>query len=218
MSQWELLVTEGHVRAAKWRQALPWLLGISIAATILGIGLSGLARWPQPSAKVTDAKAAYTEDMRSAVTAFFENPADIPPLSRENATQAPTPDALDAHVADILDTLNRENGLPDSVVVQDADTFWRGAWKPDAVHAVRDGSTILIGGTANTAYRGAPDLRRGYWILRKSETTQAEAKGWTLHCLAAPEAQPCRDESVYPASIPATMRGLLPPSAFEARR
>lgn len=114
-----IVVTKGHVRAARWRKALPWLLRISITATMLGIGLSGLARWPQPSTKIAEAKVTYAEDIRNAVTAFFDNPADIPTLSRESAAQAPTPEASGVRVADILDTLTGSRFLqsqPDPIM------------------------------------------------------------------------------------------------------
>ncbi len=40
MADWELLVTEGHLRAARWRNAVPVLFGAGLAALLLGVAIS----------------------------------------------------------------------------------------------------------------------------------------------------------------------------------
>lgn len=227
MPQWELLVTEGHVRAARWRKAFPVLVALSIGTTLLALFLIRLIPDSQPSTKVADAKAAYAIEQRSAVAAFFQGQsAAVPVTSPQDTAQAMNPQALNTRLAELLALLRDENRLPDNVVRQDAATFWRGAGGVNEVHAVEDDRTILIGATVNTAYQGqgyaAPaELRRSYWIFRRPEASWiwrgGAPFGWTQHCLAVAGALPCAGDAVDPATIPGTMRGLLPAAAFEAR-
>lgn len=227
MPQWELLVTEGHVRAARWRKAFPVLVALSIGATLLALLLIRLIPDAQPSSAVADAKATYAAEQRSAVAAFFQGQsAAVPDTSPQDAAQAPTPQALNTRLAELLAFLRDENRLPDSVVRQDAAAFWRGGWDLDKVYAVEDGRTILIGATVNTAYQGQgyaapPELRRSYWIFRRPEASWiwrgGAPYGWTRHCLAVAGALPCTENAVDPATIPGTMHGLLPDDAFEVR-
>ena len=227
MPQWELLVTEGHVRASRWRKAFPVLVGLSIGATLLALFLIRLIPDSQPSTKVADAKAAYAVEQRSAVAAFFQGQsAAVPVTSPQDAAQAMNPQALNTRLAELLAFLRDENRLPDNVVRQDAATFWRGAGGVNEVHAVEDGRTILVGTTVNTAYQGQgyaapPELRRSYWIFRRPEASWiwrgGAPFGWTRHCLAVAGALPCTENPVDPVTIPGTMRGLLPDAAFETR-
>ena len=53
MSQWEQLVTEGHVRAARWRNVTPVLFTAALAAIFLGMMVAGAV--PKPS----EAEASY---------------------------------------------------------------------------------------------------------------------------------------------------------------
>lgn len=227
MPQWELLVTEGHVRAARWRKAFPVLVALSIGATLLALFLIRLIPDSQPSLRVTDAKAAHVADQRSAVAAFFQGQsAAVPDTSPQDAAQAMNPQVLNTRLAELLAFLRDENRLPDNVVRQDAATFWRGAGGVSEFHAVEDGRTILIGATVNTAYQGQgyaapPELRRSYWIFRRPEASWiwrgGAPYGWTQHCLAVAGALPCAGDAVDPGTIPDTMRGLLPAAAFETR-
>ena len=227
MPQWELLVTEGHVRAARWRKAFPVLVGLSIGATLLALLLIRLIPDSQPSTTVSDAKAAYAAEQRSAVAAFFQGQsAAVPVTSPQDAAQAMNPQVLNTRLAEHLSFLRDENRLPDNVIRQDAATFWRGAGDVSKFHAVEDGRTILIGVTVNTAYQGQgytapPQLRRSYWIFRRPEASWiwrgGAPYGWTQHCLAVAGALPCAGDAVDPVTIPDTMRGLLPAAAFETR-
>lgn len=46
MPQWELLVTEGHVRAARWRNVAPVLFAAAVAAVLIGVLVAALV--PKP--------------------------------------------------------------------------------------------------------------------------------------------------------------------------
>lgn len=216
MVQWELLVTQGHVRAARWRNAAPYLFWGAVAAIILGVILARSLPDTPPSTRVAEAKSAYVDTQRSAVSAFLqERGAAFSQSPPQLATPAPPPDAAQAVVTAAFEALGRTGRLPDTVTRQTADAFWRGDWQANRLHAVEDGRNILIGYYVDAAsqfpgYRSPPQVRRVFGLFRRDDPG-----AWQSYCLAVQGAQPCTQSAVNPASIPATMRGLLPAHAFE---
>lgn len=216
MEQWEQLVTQGHVRAARWRKAAPYLFWGAVAAIILGVLLAlSLPRSP-PSTRVSEAKTAYADVQRRAVSQFMQESGDRLSQPPPNAIQAPTPDAAQAAVTAALTALRQDGDLPATVTRQTADAFWRGDWQADRVQAVEDGRNILIGyyvDFANRSYQQPPQVRRIFGLIRRDDQGT-----WQHYCLAVQGASPCGSPAIDPTTIPATMRGLLPAAAFEVQR
>lgn len=213
VGQWEQLVTQGHVRAARWRKAAPFLFWGAVAAIILGV-LIALSLPDSPrSTRVAEAKSAYADTQRRAVSQYIQERGARLGQPPQRAVQAPTPDAAQGAVTAALDALGRTGRLPDTVTRQTPDAFWRGDWQADSVQAVEDGRNILIGyyaDFANRSYREPPQVRRIFGLLRRDDEG-----AWRHYCLAVQGAQPCGSPSIDPTAIPATMRGLLPAAAFE---
>lgn len=215
MPQWELLVTQGHIRAARWRNAVPFLFWGALAAIILGVILAWSLPDSLPSTRVSEAKSAYADAQRRAVSAFLQERGAAFSQPPQLAIPAPAPDAAQATATAALDALGRTGRLPDTVTRQTPEAFWRGDWQANSVHAVEDGRNILIGYYVDAAsrfpgYRSPPQVRRVFGLFRRDD-----AGAWQPYCLAVQGAQPCTQPAIYPASIPATMRGLLPAQAFE---
>lgn len=215
MQQWELLVTQGHVRAARWRNAVPYVLSAGMAAVIFGVAVNSFVPEAVSSGRVMDAKNAFAAERRLAIATFLQDKGQIttPP---ENADTAFTRDAARARVAALVQSLNGTGRLPENVLRQRPEAFWEGAWQPGAIHAVRADRTILVGYFVDEAVRdGAneqapPVLQRSYSLIRRNAERQ-----WAYFCLQIIGAQPCEAEAIDPALIPATMRDLVPPSAFD---
>jgi len=213
MSQWELLVTEGHVRAARWRNAVPFVLSAAVIAVALGVALTVFLPQAPPSTGVADAQNALAAQHRAAVVAFLQDKGMVE-SAPANAERALTRESAPSTVATLLQALNTTGRLPDSVVSQNAEEFWRGAWQPGAIHAVQEGRTVLVGYYVDAAmrypgYRPQPMLRRAYGVLRRGAERQ-----WTFYCLQIAGAQPCDEQAVDPSAISATMRDFIPASAF----
>ena len=217
MSQWELLVTDGHVRAARWRNAVPFVFLAAVIAVILGVVVTTYLPQATPSTSVADAQNALVAERRSAVIAFLQD-RGVVQTAPANAERALTRETAPSSVATLLQALNTNGRLPESVVAQNAEEFWQGAWQPGAIHAVQEGRTVLVGYYVDAAmrypgYRPQPMLRRAYGIIRRGDARQ-----WTYLCLQIAGAQPCDEQPVDPSMIPATMRDLLPASAFATGR
>lgn len=216
MEQWEHLVTQGHVRAARWRKAAPFLFWGAVAAIILGVLLALSLPHNPPSTRASEAKAAYADEQRRAVSQFMQAAGDRLSQPPQTAIQAPTPDAAQAAFTAALGALRRDGDLPATVTRQTADAFWRADWQADRIQAVEDGRNILIGyyvDFANRSYQQPPQVRRIFALIRRDD--QGE---WQHYCLAMPGAPPCGSPTIDPTTIPATMRGLLPAAAFEVQR
>lgn len=216
MSQWQLLVTEGHVRAARWRNVVPFVFSAAVIAVALGVAVTAILPKSQPSAKVADAQNALVAEQRSAIVAFLQDKGLVE-IVPANAERSLTRETVPASIAALFQSLNTTGRLPESIVVQNAEEFWQGAWQPGAIYAVQEGRTVLIGYFVDSAmrypgYRPQPMLRRAYGILRRGQERQ-----WAFYCLQIAGAQPCDEQPVDPSMIPATMRDVLPASAFAER-
>lgn len=216
MEQWEQLVTQGHVRAARWRKAAPFLFWGAVAAIILGVWLALSLPHSPPSTRVSEAKTAYADEQRRAVSQFVQESGDRLSQPPQTAIQAPTPDAAQAAVTAALGALRRDGDLPATVTRLTADAFWRGDWQADRIQAVEDGRNILIGyyvDFADRSYQQQPQVRRIFGLIRRDDQGT-----WQHYCLAMPGVPPCGSPTIDPTTIPATMRGLLPAAAFEVQR
>ncbi len=213
MSQWELLVTEGHVRAARWRNAVPFVIAAAVIAVILGVTITAYLPTAATSTRVADAQNALVAQQRATIAVFLQDKGRIDGTPA-NAERALTRDDAPISVATLAEALNTTGRLPESVVTQNAEEFWQGAWQPGAIHAVQEGRTVLVGYYVDAAmrypgYRPQPMLQRAFGVLRRGAERQ-----WVFYCLQIAGAQPCDQQGVDPAAVPATMRDFLPASAF----
>jgi hypothetical protein len=216
VEQWEQLVTQGHVRAARWRKAAPFLFWGAVAAISLGVLLALSLPHNPPSTRVSEAKTAYADEQRRAVSQFVQESGDRLSQPPQTAIQAPTPDAAQAALTAALGALRRDGDLPATVTRQTTDAFWRGDWQADRIQAVEDGRTILIGyyvDVANRSYQQPPQVRRIIGLIRRDDQGT-----WQHYCLAMQVTLPCGSPVIDPTTIPATIRGLLPAAAFEVQR
>jgi hypothetical protein len=119
----------------------------------------------------------------------------------------------------LLASLNNSNALPPETKSLDPKVFWSGDWTPGAVATVAGGRSILVGFYVNEAavrprfyeaqqQRPEPRLARVFGLFHRSKGS------WSFYCLAVPRAAPCIwGDTLYPASIPATLRELMPKDA-----
>lgn len=218
MAQWEWLVTEGHVRAARWRNiALPMAV-IGIAAILVGAFFSTLLPSAALSTQVAESKAVHVNAQRAAIIAFLQQ-MEAPPQTPETADALPALADGSARFAEVLVALNETGRLPREIESVNREAFWGDGWQAGTVYGLRQDRTILIGQLINLA-RPVPDAEmqpepivvRQIMLLRRGED-----RAWRAYCLAMPRGAPCtiRDE-VYPLDIPRTMHGLMPRSARRA--
>lgn len=214
MSQWTLLVTEGHVRAARWRHAVPFIFSAAVVAVVIGLGIMAITPKAEHSTAVADAQNDFATKRRSAVERYLHGKAEVtrtPPRAEYALTRETAPQS----VAALLGEVNRDGRLTtQGVVMQTVQDFWTADFRPGSIHAVDKGQNILIGYLVDNAYRygnyrAPPQLRRAYGIFRRGAHNQ-----WAYYCLQVEGAQPCESRGVQPSTILVTMHELLPPEAF----
>ena len=211
MSQWELLVTDGHVRAARWRNAAPGIFVGAVVAIMAGVLLGTLAPEREPSTRVSEAKVALADRQRTAVSAFMERAGEIDPVPAR-AGMAATPEAAATHIAAVVTSLNANGRLPAAQEAERPEVFWRGAWEPGRLHAMRRDRTVILGqyvAVIPATGRQPPVLARQYVLVRRGSDGE-----WRSFCLAVAGNASCDGERLDPASIPATLRPFLPRGAF----
>lgn len=201
------------MRAARWRNAIPFVLSAAVIAVAIGVAVTAFLPQAPPSTRVADAQNALAAQHRAAVAAFLQDKGMVQ-SAPANAERALTRETAPSSVASLIQALNTTGRLPDSVVAQNAEEFWSGAWQTGAIHAVREDRTVLVGYYVDAAmrypgYRPQPMLRRAFGVLRRGAERQ-----WAFYCLQIAGAQPCEEQAVDPSAIPATMRDFIPASAF----
>ena len=130
MPQWELLVTQGHIRAARWRNAVPFLFWGALAAIILGVVLAWSLPDSLPSTRVAEAKSAYADAQRRAVSAFLqERGATFSQSPPQLAAPAPAPVAVVRCESLIFAHPARDSAtrLADSAMTMDFCGFMKGS-------------------------------------------------------------------------------------------
>jgi hypothetical protein len=170
-----------------------------------------------PSTRVAEAQNMLAAQHRAAIASFLQDKATIE-NAPANAERALTRETAPMSVATLIEALNTTGRLPDSVVTQNAEEFWQGAWQSGAIHAVQEGRTVLIGYYVAAAmrypgYRPQPMLQRAYGVMRRGAERQ-----WAFYCLQIAGAMPCDQQALDPSTIPATMRDFVPASAFATER
>lgn len=214
MAQWEWLVTEGHVRAARWRNiALPVAI-VGVAAILVGTFFSNALPAAALSSQVADSKAVHVNAQRANIVAFVRR-MDRPPEMPENPEALPALADGSARFAEVLTSLNESGRLPREIETVNREAFWEGRWQAGTIYGLRQDRTILIGQLVNLAWPDPdaetppePIVLRQITLLRRGADRE-----WRAYCLAMPDGPPCGRAEIYPLDIPRTMHGLMPRSA-----
>lgn len=218
MQQWELLVTEGHVRAACWRAAAGIIAAIGVI--LIALGLIGLHLLPENIASVhlANAKQQFVTAQRQALDRFLASKGAPPVQPPPDAAKAFTPSQVFALIEGIVQRLNESESFSPDMMKLEPDAFWRGEWTPGKISGVSTKRNILVGfyinetGAYPSFQQGVPPvtLRRVFGLFHRPEN----GKNWAFYCLSVPRAAACGDGTpLSPDTIPATMRDLTPKGA-----
>ncbi|MBK9131241.1 MAG: hypothetical protein IPM20_06335 [Gammaproteobacteria bacterium] len=217
MPQWELLVTEGHVRAARWRSTARFIVVASISLIILG--LIGIRILPdvKPAPHIADAKQQLVVARQQALAQFLASkgapPQTLPTDSAKAFALPETQEIIDR----LTQLLSNTGELPSEVIKLDPEEFWTGDWTPGKIIAVATRRDILVGFyvnkaafTPNAQVGQQVSLGRVFSLYHRVESPQK----WDFYCLAVPGSLPCgRGEPLSPSTIPETLRTLTPREA-----
>lgn len=168
---WESLVTDGHIRAARWRRAGPVIL-------IMGLVLLGVGLWlgsPRVTTELRD-RNSLLDARISAIQAPAEQAVDQLPalvVPRKDAKEL-VPEAQLGQVIKVLkDSLNKTGRLSDQLKFKRlaATAFWRNVWPIDQLVTTGDGDVRLVGAVVNIGSTRAPIVGRWIGAFRKAGGT-----------------------------------------------
>ena len=148
---WELLVTEGHVRAARLRRLQPWIIALAVLLLVGGALVSGLAPSIQPKTSVASRIQQRLGQMQMRATAAFTTLSKLTPHV-EKPDRLPPDREIPEVVQALLNSLNASGDLPESNLTfskLDEDAFWAGDWGSERVSYLKSGDTYLFAAYAH---------------------------------------------------------------------
>lgn len=202
---WELLVTDGHVRAARLRRAQPWVIALGLL--LLWVGLWIVHKGPEirTAASVPALVQERLAQAQLAATAPFAllqsaqvSAADLQRLP--NATELP----------ELIETIRRSlqdhDRLPrseiDFVELKPA-AFFAGAWEPEQVAYVNSGNSYLFGARVHRGSATSPQPARWIGIMKR-------LGGEWQYATVAGSTGPSNLPTVAPNAIALTLEPLVP--------
>ena len=166
---WELLVTEGHVRAARLRRLQPWIIALAVLLLVSGVLVSGLAPSIQPKTSVASRIQQRLGQMQMRAAAAFTTLSKLAP-------RLPKPDRLPADreilevIPALLSSLNASGDLPEGNLTFgkiDEDAFWAGEWGTERVSYLKSGDTYLLAAYAHAGPATSTQPVRWVGIVKK---------------------------------------------------
>lgn len=167
---WERLVTDGHVRAARIRKAQPWIVALAIILTLIGWGaMSSISGYEGVNDRETTLSGEVEKRRLEAQRAF----AGLPPPSvdEQDKTSIMLASELPALQSDILTGLKQDDEIPSNahVKIVDDEEFWRTPWNPNEVVGATGSSVRIVGAVINSGDAEFPNIGRWLAVFRKKD-------------------------------------------------
>jgi hypothetical protein len=210
---WELLVTDGHVRAARLRRLQPWIIALGIILLWLGFMIIRLGPDLTPGVPA----AAKLQERLAKLQQHAQNTFQkIPPLSLPADAQKSLPPAKEVTelVAAVLKSLNESGDLPEDDIkfkeLDDADVFWKGDWGTEQVNYWRDGDNVLVAGNVSTGAPSYPQPARWIGLFHRGENKQGKDVWVYASVVGGNQFAPRELLYVSPQQIPLSLAPFLP--------
>jgi hypothetical protein len=159
---WELLVTDGHVRAARLLRLQLWLVALALVLLWLGIMVVHLAPAIQPKTSVAARVQERLTELQARAAAAFTALTRVQPQP-DRVDRLPPVDEIPQVVQALLGSLSADDKLPaDNVTFTkvDRDAFWSGKWPTEQVSYLKSGGTYLFAAYAHVGPSGSTQAVR----------------------------------------------------------
>ena len=143
---WKELVTDGHVRAARWRLAKPFIILLAIIlCTIGGYGLLNFDAPEFPKVKTTNNVEKWSQKS-TLIRGFFSNPPTVKLDAAAQAKLAPAYE-IDKIVEIIQKSLDETNQMPSSLplIKMVKGDFWQFDWSVENLPYFIEDNIIVVG-------------------------------------------------------------------------
>ena len=213
---WEMLVTDGHVRAARLRRLQPWIIALGIVLIWLGFWI---VRQGPDLAPGVPAQAKIQERLMELVRQVDFTIQKLPQaqVTPEAAKQLPPAKEVAEVVAAITKSLNESGDLPEKditfVEAKNEEAFWKGDWGTEQVTYLRDGPNVLVGGLVSVGSPSYPQPARWLGLFHRGEIASGAKKGdkaWAYASLAFGNVFAPRELAyVSPPQVPISLEPFL---------
>jgi len=214
---WEMLVTDGHVRAARLRRLQPWMIALGIVLIWLGIWI---VRQGPDLAPPVPAQARIQERLGQLMQRVQFTTQKLPQqvtLAPDAAKQLPPAKEVAEVIAGVTKSLNESGDLPKDditfVEAKNEEAFWKGDWAPEQVVYLRDGPNVLVGGLVSVGSPSYPQPARWLGLFHRGEIEKGDKKGdkvWVYASLAAGNVFAPREfPYVSPTQVPMSLVPFL---------
>ena len=205
---WELLVTDGHVRAARLRRAQPWVIALGLILLWAGIWVVHAGPEIRSTASLPQLLQERLAQAQLVATAPFSQ---LQSLQVSPAELQRLPDA--AELPELIETLRKSlqnQGRPPSTEIDVTElepaAFFAGRWEPEHVVYVNSGHTYLFGAMIHRGSATSPQPARWIGVMKRLDGQ------WQYATVAAGNSiGPANLPSVAPGAIPLTLQPLVPP-------
>ncbi len=143
---WEALVTDGHVRAARFRLIAIPLVILGLVCVVLAAPPGGLFFAPFPTPALDELSQNFRERAAEPVLQKFGQLQPVSVTPEQIKTLAPASELADV-TSLILKSLRSTDALPKDIPIQDvpADAFWSFNWPATAIVHVSKGDIHAFG-------------------------------------------------------------------------
>jgi hypothetical protein len=213
---WELLVTEGHVRSARFRFLAVPLVCIGIFLIWFSAPIMGLEFEPGPAPDIYDlANSSYASQADAPVLQVFQGIQPLNTLTTDQINSLPPSSQLQQVAQDIEQGLNSHDQAPTNLPIKDIPEaqFWAFNWPLTSISRLVVAPDLQIFGAVVTPAAQTSSYPAVRWlaIFRKIGGTWHEAD------IAYPDANPSDDLFYSPSSsggitqdqIPVTLRRAM---------
>jgi hypothetical protein len=204
---WELLVTDGHVRAARIRRIQPWIIALAVILLWGGILIARMGPAIQPSTSVASRVQARVAALQARAVAAFTALGRLP-AKPDKPDRLPSVAEIPDVVQALLTSLNGSNKLPEGNLTfakTDDEAFWAGNWPTEQISYLKSGDRYLIGAYAHVGPPTSQQAVRWVGIAKNIDGKwQYASLGWSG--LYVPQGVP----NTSPQAITLTLDPFLP--------
>jgi hypothetical protein len=179
---WELLVTDGHVRAARLRRIQPWIVVAAALLLLAGFWVAGLAPGIQPKSSVASIVGEKLAQLQTRATAAFTGLASLAPRV-DRPDRLPPEREIPEVVRALMTSLGSAGELPSGNLTftrVDAADFWAGTWGIGQVSYLKSGDTYLLGAYVHLGPSTSTQPVRWVGAVKKvAGKWQYASLGWT---------------------------------------
>lgn len=210
---WELLVTDGHVRAARLRRLQPWIIALGIILLWVGFVIVQLGPDLAPGMPAEAKLQERVGKLQQHAETTFQK---IPPLTLSADAQKSLPPAKEIAelVTAITRSLNETGDLPEDELkfaeFEEVEDVWKGDWGLEKLNYARDGDNLLVAGNVSVGTPAYPQPSRWMGLFHRGANLAGDDVWVYVSIISGNLFAPRELAYVSPSEVPLSLQAFLP--------